>query len=273
MKKVLVLLSAFSSLFFISCSDDNDVTESSVSGELAFTVNNTFGSSDFSLDTEYTTSEGDKIELNQLRYWVSNIVLKKADGGTYAVPEAYYLLQDCKKQVVDNSDGVIMPATKRETVTILGIPSGEYTGITFSIGIDTTYNNNLSLQAGELTVMQNMTSINSWMWFTSYIFTKVGGTYTNTDSESFSFLFETGSNEMYKSITKTFDAPITINGLNPAEIKLKADASKLFTGISIEDAMLSEGVYHINAATTTMMTKLANNYTTAFELVSVKNVN
>jgi hypothetical protein len=66
--------------------------------------------------------------------------------------------------------------------------------------------------------------------------------------------------------------PIKINGLKPAEVKFKADALKLFTGISIEDATLADGVYRIGASTPDLMTKLATNYTTAFELVSVTNV-
>lgn len=272
MKKLKLLAVAVACLFFVSCSEDDGVTETSLPGELAFTINNTFGSSAFTLDTEYTTSEGDKIKPNQFRYWVSNIVLKKTDGSTYAVPDAYYLLENCKEQVIENSDGIMMPASKRETVSILGIPAGEYTEVTFSIGVDSEYNDNLSMQAGELSILQNMTADNGWMWFTSYIFTKIGGTYTNGNSETFSFIFETGSNDHYKTITKAFSSPVKINGLKPAEIKIKADASKLFTGISIEEASLSGDVYRIGASTPELMTQLATNYRTAFELVSVENV-
>jgi hypothetical protein len=272
MKKLTLLAMAFTCLFFVSCSEDDNVTETSLPGELSFTINNTFGSSALTLDTEYTTSEGDKIKPNQFRYWVSNIKLKKADGSTYAVPDAYYLLEDCKEQVIENSDGIVMPASKRETVSIMGVPAGEYTEVTFSIGVDSEYNDNLSLQAGELSILQNMTADNGWMWFTSYIFTKVGGTYTNANSETFNFLFETGSNDHYKTITKAFTSPVEINGLKPAEIKIKADASKLFTGISIEDASLNDGLYRIGASTPELMAKLATNYTTVFELVSIENV-
>jgi hypothetical protein len=271
MKKLTLLAVAFTCLFFVSCSDDdNNATETSLPGELTFTINNTFGTSDFALNTEYTTSEGDKIKPNELRYWVSNVTLKKADGSSYTVPGSYFLIQNCTEQVVQEG-GFTMPATKRETVDIMGIPAGEYTEVTFSIGVDSEYNDNLSLQAGELSILQNMTNI-SWMWHTSYIFTKVGGSYTNANSETLYFLFETGTNDQFKTITKTFPSPIKINGLKPAEIKIKADASKLFTGISIEDASLSGDMYRIGASTPELMAKLATNYTTAFELVSVQNV-
>lgn len=274
MKKLNLILLAMAAMVFASCSDDDDNQnmDSALPGQLSFTVDNSFGSSDLTLDAEYTTSEGDKIKPSQFRYWVSNIVLTKADGSTYAVPDAYYLLQECKQQIIDNSSGIVMPAQKRETVTIMGVPAAEYTGVTFSVGVDSKYNDNLSLQAGELSILQNMTADNGWMWFTSYIFSKVGGTYTDANAETHEFLFETGSNDAYKTITKTFDAPIKINGLKPAEVKFKADASKLFTGISIEDGTLTDGVYRIGASTPDLMTKLATNYTTAFELVSVTNV-
>lgn len=272
MRKIQLLFLICSALMF-SCSDDStEATDTKLPGNLAFEVSNTFGSSAFTLDTEYTTSSGDKIKPTEFRYWVSNIVLKKSDGSTYDVPDAYYLLQNSKEQVIENSDGIVMPAAKRETVNISSIPAAEYTEVTFSIGVDSKYNDNLSLQAGELSILQNMTADNGWMWFTSYIFSKVGGTYTNANAETFNFLFETGSNAQYKTITKTFATPITINGLKPAQISLKADVSKLFTGIKITDAKLTSGVYRIGASTPELMTKLATNYTSAFELVSVQNV-
>jgi len=272
MKKILFNIAFISALFLASCSDDNEstVSETSIAGNLAFTASTTFGSSAFTLDNEYTTPEGDKIKPSEIRYWVSNVVLTKADGSTYAVPNAYYLIQQCKAQEVQEGS-FTMPATKRETVNIANIPAGTYTGVTFSIGVDSEHNDNLSLQSGELSILQNMTNI-SWMWHTSYIFSKIGGTYTNGNGETFSFLFETGTNDVYKTITKTFSQPIRIDGLKPATITMNVDAAKLFTGIKITDAKRSGNVYTIGAATPELMAKLATNYTNAFTLERVENV-
>lgn len=277
MKKLQLLTFAFISLFVFACSedDDNQNLESNLPGNLTLTFQNSFGTAAFNLDTEYTTPEGDKIKPDQIRYWISNVVLKKSDGSSYAIPNAYYLIQNCKQQVIANSDGsVVLPAQKRETIYIPGIPAGEYAGITFSIGVDSEYNDNLSLQAGELGVMQNMTGDNAWMWFTSYIFSKIGGTYTNANAETFNFLFETGSNEEYKTIVKAFDVSVKINALNPAAITVKTDAAKLFTGIKITNAPKVGNTHHITAGSpSALMSELANNYSTAFELVVVENVN
>lgn len=270
MKKVHHYLLLSSALLFAACSDDDadEATESSLPGELTFTISNQFGTEDFALDATYTTGAGDEIIPTELRYWVSNIVLTNEAGDTYAVPDAYYLLQNCKEQTVQEGS-FTMPAAEREVVNLTGIPADTYTAITFSIGVDSEHNDNLTLQAGELSVMENMTNV-SWMWHTSYVFSKLGGTYT-MDEETYTFMFETGTNDLYQTISQDFDEPLQINGLQAGAINLQVDIATLLDDIAITDATLSGTTYEINPSTPTLMAKLAANYAKAFTLQNVAN--
>jgi hypothetical protein len=70
----------------------------------------------------YKNANGDDFTVTTLKYYISNVKLNKADGGSYAVPDSYFL--------VDHSD----PSTQDLTMT--GAPEGEYSSVTFTVGVD-----------------------------------------------------------------------------------------------------------------------------------------
>jgi len=70
----------------------------------------------------YKNANGDDFTVSTFKYYLSNVLLRKADGSSYAVPNSYFL--------VSQDD-----ATTQD-LTMKGVPVGDYTGLTFTVGVD-----------------------------------------------------------------------------------------------------------------------------------------
>ncbi|GEP98503.1 MbnP family protein [Chitinophaga cymbidii] len=161
MKKYI--LSAATAVALLSaCSKDDDKTE--YAGKATLTFDSRVGTEDFALNKDFTINSR-TYQFTAFRYWISNVVLVRVDGSEYEVPASYYLIEELNKIAVQ--DGAFeYPAKKREDVTLSDIPLGEYKAVRFSIGVDQQHNDNLALQAGELSQLNGMTNV-SWMWHTT----------------------------------------------------------------------------------------------------------
>jgi hypothetical protein len=247
MKKFYILLSVVTVLLSACSKDDNEDTSGALKGSTTLTFDSKVGTEDFALNKDFTIS-GTTYNFTQLRYWVSNVSFINIDGGTYKVPSSYYLIEE--NNAIAVQDGKFeYPATKREDVAIADIPAGIYKSVTFSIGIDSIYNNNLSLQAGELSQLNGMTNI-SWMWHTSYIFSSLKGTRGGT-----AITVETGLNTNYRTLTVTLPANITINSGKATAIKFDVDVAKIIDGVDLSANPT------VGATVPAVMTQVADNYT------------
>ena len=117
--KPISLLAAFAFMLLMSsCSKETIVNEGD--GKLALQFDAKLGSSDFSLNTAHVVGAR-SYEFSHFRYWVSNLMLVKSDGSEYAVPDAYYLLEETNPVAVQDGS-YTYPARKRETVNLASIP-------------------------------------------------------------------------------------------------------------------------------------------------------
>jgi hypothetical protein len=250
--KHILLLSTIAALFLTSCSKDDDNATTGFSGQTTLTFNSIVGTTDFALNKDFTIN-GSTYNFTQLRYWVSNISLINDKGVAYKVPNSYFLLEE--NNAIEVQDGSFTyPAHKREDINISDIPAGTYKSITFSIGIDSIYNSNLSLQAGELSQLNGMTNI-SWMWHTSYIFSSLKGI-MNAGTESTAITIETGLNKNYRTLSIDFPASVSIGTSATAAIKFNVDVAKIIDGLDLSTTPV------IGAAQATQMTMVADNYST-----------
>ncbi len=127
-----------------------------------------FNSANFTLNTAYTTSEGEEVTFTKLNYYISNIQLSKTDGTTWSEPESYHL--------VKLSDPI------STLITINDVPKGQYNGMTFMIGVDSTRNVS-GAQTGALDPANEM----FWSWNNGYIFVKSEGTSPQSSSGNFEY--------------------------------------------------------------------------------------
>ncbi|MCE7057434.1 hypothetical protein LZF95_22325 [Algoriphagus sp. AGSA1] len=265
LSKSFVLLCSF--VLVVSCTDDADPIMLEAGGDTRLVIDARFGEDDFELNRPFQTTSGDQAlnyEFSRLRYWVGNVILVNENGEEFSVPDSYYLMEETGEiPVQEGTYGKVYSANKREEIALSGIPAGEYKGVKFSIGVEPKYNDNLTLQIGELTPMNGMAK-DSWMWFTSYIFTSAAGRMTlASDSEqSQNFFLETGSNEMYVQKSIEFDQPIRISSATSSVIELNLDVQQV---VSLENAWDSAV---IGATDVGKMEKLRDNYVNAISFSS-----
>ncbi len=205
---------------------------------LQIRFDNQYGDQDFELKRRYAHQATDQsaeanleIAFDRLRYWVSNIKLISSAGEEVAIPDAYYLIEETGEVVVQHlTTANIYPATKRDELIIRNVPTGNYTGVKFSIGVDSKYNDNITLTAGELGLLKGMGFSDGWMWFTSYIFQKLDAQ-MYVGNEEKSLRWDSGSNALFQGAEKTVKFPnmVTLDQTKGLNVDFKVDVQQLLS--------------------------------------------
>jgi hypothetical protein len=228
MKKIYSrLLFAVISLSAVSCSDDDSNAKS---GPITIAFDNVVGTANLQLNTSntpYTNSKGEAYKLTWLTYYVSNIKLKKADGTVYTDPvksdgsQGYYL--------IDESDA------ESQEVTLEAVPAGDYTEVTFTIGVDANQIDQ-GAQTGALDPAKNL----FWSWNSGYIFLAAEGvSLVSTETDNV-FQYHVGgykedaaSNQVnnIRTVTLSFNGDSApVRAQHEPEVHLLFDVNKFFDG-------------------------------------------
>ncbi|MBT9393857.1 hypothetical protein KLP40_11850 [Hymenobacter sp. NST-14] len=212
----LPLLAA--STLLASCNKNDSAPEP---GSLAIEIDHLVGNTPLKLNTgTYTNGLGQPFTVSTFNYYLSNIKLGKADGTEYAEPESYRLIKE--------SD------TSTKTFTLENVPAGDYTSLSFTIGVDSARN-----VAGAQTGALDPTNGMFWSWNSGYIYTKLEGSSPAAGGNQ-QLLFHIGG---FKSPNNTIRiASPSLNGAvlqvrkdrTPA-VHLAADVQKMFTGPHVID--------------------------------------
>ncbi|UII25701.1 hypothetical protein LVD15_20695 [Fulvivirga maritima] len=159
-----IYISVLCSSMLMACGDDdNEATPEG--GQAILEFDNRVGMANLNLDTEdypYTNALGQDFNVNMLKYYISNIKFSREDGTEYTFPlsedgsEGYYL--------VDEEDQSTM------FLHLNGIPEGDYTGVTFTVGVDAD-----RILEGAQTGALDVTNDMFWNWNAGYIFMKFEG--------------------------------------------------------------------------------------------------
>jgi hypothetical protein len=229
---------AVSAITFTSCDKDGS-TPTATTGTLDVEMENVVGTSPLALNTgNYTTEAGDHFTVTTFNYYISNIKLTKADGSAFIQPDSYYLVKE--------SDAA------SHHFTIPDVPVDDYTGITFTIGVDSLHNV-AGAQAGALDPSNNM----FWSWNTGYIFLKMEG--ISPESPSKALVFHVGGfmkpYNAIRTVSPSFNGKtVMVRADHSPEIHFHADVLKLFTGMRFADAGSTSHSAGANAV------RVANNY-------------
>ncbi len=224
-----------------------DEGSSAEPGSFILTIEHYFNEAPMELLVDYTTDTGLIVHFTTLRYWISNLVLTDVDGQSFVVPESYYLLEQ-------TSNGV------RDTVTITGVPSGDYTTVTFSIGVDEDHNHSLDTLEGELDAGVDM----SWSWSSGFIFFKAEGNYLNDAGQTMDFFkAHLGFDDLYKTVSIPLDGSIRVDGTHVGSLVLSAQTSKLFDGL---DMMVDNSI--VGGPVDSPAGTMAENYSNWFTVLS-----
>lgn len=183
-------------------------------GTTSISLNHVWGMSQtpFALNTELIhPMSNDTLTYTTFKYYISNFKLKKSDGTWWTHPESYFL--------VDLSDAASM------TLSIDKIPSGDYTEISYIMGVDSTRNVS-GAQTGALSTTNGM----FWSWNSGYIMVKAEGTSPNSGSGNFTYHlggFE-GANNVVTPRSHAFGTTLTISESSSSTIGLAVNPARMF---------------------------------------------
>ncbi|GAB3857522.1 hypothetical protein GCM10028822_31340 [Hymenobacter terrigena] len=171
------------------------------------------GPADLELNTKtYTKADGQAFTVSKFMVMLSNVKLTKADGSTYAVPDGYYLF--------DATD------PKSYQILIDKVPLGDYTGISFAVGVDDAHNN-ATAKGGALVHTNEM----YWDWGGEYVFLKMAGTSPQAPASSSHFItYDINGSKSLRVVTPAFGKGVVlpvVAGHVPA-IHLSMDVQSLF---------------------------------------------
>ena len=237
-------------LFASSCQTVTPVDNSP--GTLALTVTPTVGSQAF--DTTKTFSINNRnVRFTLGQIYVSNITLVKSDGSTVKLTTTPISLRSASA-TGDTTNAAAISVTEQvlfyqhhrgtNAKTADNVPSGQYTGIRFTVGIENPTN---LIDASEvarlspqhpLALITNAAERNWWSWNSGYIFAKMEGVVdtsaAGTGTPNVRWFYHIGSTGFTApiSISKNFE----IKGGQSSTLSLTFDYAKVLSGIDWRNA-------------------------------------
>lgn len=257
----------FSLGLFMSCKKDPKLTEP-VKAEIVFTndvkinITNVADNTIIQIarDTAYTattpkyiTANNDTFSVSILKYYISNIKLKRPNGSYYVEKNSY--------RIIDAAD------TNNSCKFILkDVPLDNYIAMEFTIGIDSTRNCS-GAQSGALDPIHDM----FWSWNQGYIFYKFEGFTSSLPNFGFhNISYHIGGFLPPYNLIRTVNIPFITTALNVDQehvstIYMKANILEVFRG------PLTISFTTIPSATTGKTAQfIANNYTDMFSVSAIK---
>lgn len=201
-------------------------------------------------DSLYVNALNQSFTVTKFNYYIGMIRLKQANGKEFLVDTYYFISEDEEKQ-----------ATK--TVFLDKIPAGEYTSVSFIIGVDSAHNCS-GAQSGALDPINAM----FWTWNTGYIFMKLEGKTSSSSLPGNTFEYHIGGykepSNSIRTVELNFDTPLIIAPKENQTIQIKADASELLkTPTTIDFTVLPAVNTTLNA------TMIADNYVDIFKILEI----
>jgi len=166
-------------------------------------------------NTQYTNNLSETFNVTMFKYYISNVILKKADGSEYVVPESYFLIDAAN------------PTSS--LITVKGIPVGNYKSIKFTLGVDSTRNVSGS-QTGALDPANAM----FWSWNNGYIFLKMEGTSPQSTEMDNMYMYHIGgfknanNTNALQTVERSFGMDVLrISTTGNPQIHMMVDASEV----------------------------------------------
>ncbi len=211
-KVSIIVWLCISTLIFSACEDEKDevpVVETksgitfSSAGSLSMQFNHYFKSEAFSFSpVKYVTLANDTIRITDLIYFVSNVTLTKSDGSTW-----------------NTNNFHLLDASNSQPVELNNIPAGNYTSISFLLGVDSLNNHTLNHSEPALDPATGM----SWGWNTGYIFYRMKGYYSSLNK---GFSYDLGGDQNLIKIS--FNLNDYKLSKNQVKITVKTDVNEFF---------------------------------------------
>lgn len=255
MRKIKTILMAITTVAALSSCSKKDDNNDSTPAKVTLQFDHYVGAEKLTLGTDAAgakayTSNGQTLKFSEVKYVITNVVLVKADGSK--VP---YHTEDLDKGgfLINQADAASLAPVLNE------IPSGEYKGIEFGLGVKKELNN-LKLQTQfpnfyNLTGSFKQKEIMHWEWANGYRFVKLEGWYSNDTKSNDTLSIHIGSafkgtkvlgengkakgienetlnidRDAFRFVSLDFPETLSVKEGTPAKITIKADFDKLING-------------------------------------------
>lgn len=215
-------------------------------GSLRIRMQHTVGQKPLVLDSvQYANALGQPYTVTRFRYYIGRIGLQRTEGGIAGNTE-YHL--------IDESE----PAGK--SFIMNGVPAGQYSLVTFIIGVDSAHNCS-GAQTGALDPVNGM----FWSWNTGYIFLKLEGTSPASTMPGNMFEYHIGGYKepakCIRLVTLMLPHPVTVTPGGMPEVTIRADVASILDGpVTIDFSRLPSVTAVQNA------TMMADNYADMFTI-------
>jgi hypothetical protein len=203
-------------------------------------------------DSSYFNTNGDLFTVSKFKYYLSNFVLRNANGTAFKQKESYHLI-DCQKG-------------SNFTMIIDSVPVGTYNAMNFVLGVDSARNTS-GAQTGALDPALGM----FWSWNQGYIFLMMEGNSPNSTAFGNSLIYHLGGfTQPYnciRNVNPGFGAlDLIVSENKTSTIQIAADMIRMFDSPTlIKFAQTSEGMGGAVAVT------LSNNAVNMFEVNAIEN--
>lgn len=202
--------------------------------------------------TSYTTAQSDTFSVNSLKYYLSNICLRRIQGDTIRIPDTYFL--------VDQAD------PNSCILTVQNVPEGDYDQLYLMIGVDPLRNTS-GAQAGALDPIHGM----FWDWNSGYIMARMEGSSPQSGSASKQLAFHIGGYSGKKAGVRDVSLSLPVNMHTHRDhsplVTLSADLAKWFSGTH---AISFATTYNV-ATVSTASGQISDNYINMLTVTSVVN--
>jgi hypothetical protein len=196
----------------------------------------------------YANANGDSFMVSMYKYYLTDFAFIKADGKATKEKESFHLINESKTASKD------FP---------VNISAGEYTAISFTIGVDSIYNVS-GAQGGALDPINAM----FWDWNTGYIMAKVEGSSNKAPEGNFAFHIGgfAGKKSVLKRVTLKLPSPVNISNGKMPVIYIKSDVAEWFKTPNTIDFAQMPGVMMEGAEAVS----IADNYVDMFSIDRVE---
>ena len=195
-------------------------------GTLKLHLHQHFGAPELDTLAVYTMPNGQRVKLNQVRYYLSNFKLKNAQNEEVSIEDSYLLVNPAN---MDYTAGKI--------------PAGTYKSITFYLGVDSATNSGGMMPtdrpAGHPLAIQNPSMF--WTWASGYIFMRLEGLADTigTVAPDHALVYHIGTNALRRSVTITFANDLVVTAGQNSTLHVKTDFKPLFEALDFKTESLT----------------------------------
>ena len=164
-------------------------------------------------DVRLRNRAGNTFSISRLAYLVSDVALVRADG---------------TQARLENAPAYLNPAEQRDSFALNGAETGDYSGITFCIGLGPRTNHSDPAAYPGGNPLNPLTNGLHWGWQGGYVFLALEGRYEQAGTRLGGFSYHLGTDANLMRVTLRKDFTLT----RDSELNLRFNVDEIFDAVT-----------------------------------------